>query len=455
MPDAQITFPTGVPQRLVLGRYRLETRIAVGGMAEVWRAHDEQLDRPVAVKLLHEHLALEPRARQRLATEARAVAALRHPAIVSVLDLDLDSPRPAIVFELVEGRSLAGLLHDGPLPSHRAAAIVAEVAAALEQAHREGIVHRDVKPGNIILDADGHAHLVDFGIAYAVAEGSDHLTLTGTVAGTLRYMAPEQLSDEPITPRTDLFALGVVLHELLSGRVPYQAAAPVALARQQAVAALTLSGIEPALGAIIRGCLARRPEARPASAELVAEALHAWLDGDPRPALALAPGPRRRALHISPVLAARRRLAAGRRRFVAVRRPLIAGLATGVAMTLLGFAVAAGGGSSPPQVSVGTPGGAVTSSTVSVGDASGEVTAPPAEAETLTVNAADPTASPNSGDPQAAAPVAILLASAGDHGRAVAAKARTHEKDGAGHRPTDQGHGARAERHGGHGRHAR
>ena len=277
-------------ERLVLDRYRLVERLAVGGSAEVWRAHDEQLDRPVAVKRLHPHLLPDQASRQRLVAEARAAARLSHPGIAGIYDVDATGESAAIVMELVDGESLAARIErDGPLPEPDAVRVTAEVAEALYHAHQQGVVHRDVKPGNVLLAADGRTRLVDFGIAHSLATSAERLTLAGTVVGTLRSMAPEQLIGGPITPRTDLYGLGVVLHEALTGNPPYPAATPVALAEAQRAGPPPLEGLDPALAAVIAACLAHDPGARPLHAGALAEALRAWLAGDPSPARLLGP----------------------------------------------------------------------------------------------------------------------------------------------------------------------
>ena len=267
-------------EQLILDRYRLIERLAVGGSAEVWRAHDEQLDRPVAVKRLHPHLLPDASSRARLAAEARAAASLSHPVIVGVYDVDAEGEAPAIVMELVDGESLAALIdRDGPLEPARAAAITADVADALFHAHQQGVIHRDVKPGNVLVARDGRTRLVDFGIARSLAQSAEHLTLTGTVIGTLRAMAPEQLAAGPITPRTDLYGLGVVLHEALTGRPPYPSASPVALADAQRAGPPPLDGVDPGLGSIIASCLAYDPADRPLHAGELAAALRSWRAG--------------------------------------------------------------------------------------------------------------------------------------------------------------------------------
>ena len=275
---------------LILDRYRLLERLAVGGSAEVWRARDEQLERDVAVKRLHPHLMPDEASRRRLVAEARAAAGLAHPAMVEIYDVDDTGESPALVMELVDGESLATrIARGGPMPPPEAAAIAADIAEALFHAHQRGVIHRDVKPGNVLLSADGRTRLVDFGIAHSLAAASERLTMAGTVIGSLHSMAPEQLTGGPITPRTDLYGVGAVLHESLTGRPPYADSSPVALAEAQRAGPPRMDGIDSALAAVIAGCLASEPEDRPLHAGALAEALRAWVAGDPAPALALAP----------------------------------------------------------------------------------------------------------------------------------------------------------------------
>ena len=277
-------------QQLILDRYRLIERIAFGGSAEVWRAHDEQLDRQVAVKRLHPHLLPDASSRKRLAAEARAAAGLSHPVIVDVYDVDATGEMPALVMELVDGESLSARIErGGPLDPRQAAGIAADVAEGLFHAHQRGVVHRDVKPGNVLLASDGRTRLVDFGIAHSLAESAERLTVTGTVIGTMSAMAPEQLAGGPITPRTDLYGIGVVLHEALTGRPPYPAGSPLALAEAQRAGMPPIDGVDPTLAAIVAACLAVEPENRPLHAGALAVALRAWLAGDPVPAIAMAP----------------------------------------------------------------------------------------------------------------------------------------------------------------------
>jgi eukaryotic-like serine/threonine-protein kinase len=207
--------------RVLAGRYELRDRLGHGGAGTVWRGHDRALDRAVAVKLLHADLAEDPDAGTRFRTEATAAAKLTHPNAVLVYDLGRDGDDDYLVMELVEGVNLADVLRDGPLPAGLAAHVGAQVAAALGTAHQAGIVHRDVKPGNVLLTSDGIAKLADFGIARALGAVTARLTRTGMVLGTARYLAPEQLRDEPIDARADVYALGLVMYEALSGRAPF------------------------------------------------------------------------------------------------------------------------------------------------------------------------------------------------------------------------------------------
>ena len=276
---------------LILGRYRLDREIAVGGTARVWRALDAQQDRAVAVKLLHPHLLPDATSRRRLEGEARAAEALSHPAIAAVYDVSGPDDDPALVMELVDGDPLSKILErDGPMAPKAAAALTADVADALYHAHQRGIIHRDVKPANILVERrTGRARLIDFGIAHSLELASHDLTRTGTSLGTPRYMAPEQLAGDPIGPRTDLWGLGAVLYQALSGRVPFDGATPLAIATQQRAGAPPLDA-DPALAAVVALCLSPAIDERPIHAGAVADALRDWIDGDPEPALAMASG---------------------------------------------------------------------------------------------------------------------------------------------------------------------
>ena len=265
------------PARVVLGRrYRLERPIGRGGMGTVVHATDLVLERPVAVKLLTPHLATDHRAVERFRREARAAAGLSHPDVVAVYDSGSDGDRHWIVMEEVRGRTLAQILRAGPLPPRDAVRVARHIASALAAAHARGIVHRDVTTGNVMLTDDGRIKVMDFGIAQAASTPS--LTGTSTVLGTATYLAPEQARGEPASPATDLYALGVVLYELLTGRPPFTGESPVAVAYQHVRAdparPSTLDpSIPPALDDLVLRLLAKDPAGRPRSAAALVEEL--------------------------------------------------------------------------------------------------------------------------------------------------------------------------------------
>ncbi len=272
---------TSLPARIA-GRYLLEERIARGGSADVWRGRDEELDRPVAVKLLHPHLVPDERARLRLAAEGRLAASLEHPAIVKTYDVLAEGETPALIMELIEGESLnVRLARDGALPPRAAVAIGAEVAEALAEAHYHGIIHRDVKPSNILLDRDGHAHLADFGIAHSLEQDAERLTQTGMVVGTPAYIAPEQLAGTEVGPRTDIFGLGSVLFEMLTGQPPFAAMAPLPLSEAHAAGPPAMPGLDPDVVELTRACLSNSPSQRPPDAGLVAATLRSFASMKP------------------------------------------------------------------------------------------------------------------------------------------------------------------------------
>jgi eukaryotic-like serine/threonine-protein kinase len=218
----------------IAGRYVLEGRLGYGGMSTVHLAFDMRLERRVAVKLLAEHLADDPTFVSRFQREAQAAARLVHPNIVQIFDSGLDdqSGRHFIVMEYIEGRSCAQILRDdGWVEVDQAVAIVEQACAGLYYAHRHGVVHRDVKPGNLLRAREGEVKLADFGIAKATEQSS--ITQVGSVLGTAAYLAPEQARGEEAGPRADLYALGVVAYQLISGRLPYEATSLTELALKQ------------------------------------------------------------------------------------------------------------------------------------------------------------------------------------------------------------------------------
>jgi eukaryotic-like serine/threonine-protein kinase len=216
---------------VVAGRYELEELVGTGGMSSVFKARDTLLERHVALKILHPHFTEDEQYVERFRREARAVASLSHPNIVTILDRGEDEGRQFLVFELVEGRTLAELLQEqGRLPVQRALEIAIQVARGLGFAHEHGLVHRDVKPQNVILNGDGRAKVTDFGIARSLdVQG---VTQSGAVLGTSNYIAPEQASGRPVDRTTDVYSLGVVLFELLTGEVPFPGESFVAVAMQ-------------------------------------------------------------------------------------------------------------------------------------------------------------------------------------------------------------------------------
>jgi serine/threonine protein kinase len=272
--------------RVLGGRYRLRRLLAVGGMGAVWAAEDAVLGREVAVKVLGEALADDRRARLRLRREARAAARLAHPAIARVLDLGEEDGRPYLVMELLHGESLAArLARGGPLAPAEAVGVVAAAADALDLAHRAGIVHRDVKPGNVFVTRGGEVKLLDFGIARA----ADETALTGgDLLGTAAYLAPERVLGHDATPAADVYALGVLLYELLAGRPPFAGDCGAALAMAQVHAqppplGAVAPSVPPALAAACERALAKDPAARPPSAAALAALLRSTLPAGPTP----------------------------------------------------------------------------------------------------------------------------------------------------------------------------
>ena len=253
---------------VVAGRYRLDGRIAVGGVGEVWRGTDEVLGRPVAVKLLRAGYAQDPGSLARFRSEARHASLLSHPGIAQVYDYGQAEP-PYLVMELVDGPSLAQVLGGGPLDPGRAMDVVAQAAAGLQAAHRAGLVHRDIKPGNLLLGPGGQVKITDFGISRAA--GSAPATGTGTLLGTPAYLAPERVAGQPTTPASDLYSLGVVAWECLVGTPPFTGP-PVEVALAHRDRPLPpLPGAVPAdVAALVAELTAKDPLARPRGADEVA-----------------------------------------------------------------------------------------------------------------------------------------------------------------------------------------
>ncbi|MEE2044855.1 serine/threonine-protein kinase, partial [Nocardiopsis tropica] len=252
-------------------RYRLEEQVGSGGMGTVWKATDTLLNRPVAVKLLHPSQMAEPTARERFRTEGRITAGLSHPGIAQVFDYGEEDGRAFLIMELVVGNPLSQVLRErGHLSPDQTLDFVCQAAKALAAAHARGVVHRDIKPGNLLVTPDGQLKLTDFGIARG--DMSVTLTQTGMVMGTAQYISPEQASGRPATSSSDLYALGVVAYECLAGTPPFTGDSPVALA-------LAHTRDEPPelpddipadIDDLVTSLLLKEPEERPASASEVA-----------------------------------------------------------------------------------------------------------------------------------------------------------------------------------------
>jgi serine/threonine protein kinase len=258
------------------GRYRLEARIGAGGMSTVYRALDETLQRRVAVKLMNREVASDSDQLERFRREARAVAQLSHPHIVGVIDAGEDENRPYIVFEYVEGETLKERIRRlGRLPVPEAVAYSIEIARALGAAHARHIVHRDVKPQNVLIDEEGSAKVTDFGIARTMDE--EGLTADGRVLGTTDYVSPEQALGQPVTGQSDLYSLGIALYEMLTGEVPFRGENQVAVAMKHVREALPdvrsrRPEVSAALAAVVETATAKRLEDRYADdAELIAD----------------------------------------------------------------------------------------------------------------------------------------------------------------------------------------
>ena len=260
---------------VLAARYRIEQPLGQGGMASVYLAHDEELDRPVALKILADNLAGDATFRDRFEREAQLAARLSHPNVVRVFDVGESEGRPFIVMEYVEGDTLADeLARHGALEPVRAVGLALQICSGLEAAHASGLVHRDVKPRNLLLRPDGVLKIADFGIARAAE--STRLTEIGTILGTAAYLAPEQAEGLEETPAADLYSVGAVLYELLTGLVPYAATSLVELlAQQQAGPPAPIGGVPASLELAVVRCLEPDPTERPPSAGALAAELTA------------------------------------------------------------------------------------------------------------------------------------------------------------------------------------
>src|SRR5713226_2697881 len=282
----------------VLGeRYQLQDPIGRGGMATIYRARDIRMDRVVAVKVLREVYSTDPKFVRRFQVEAKAASALQHPNIVQVYDYGQTDGNYYIVMELVEGTDLRRYLHSrGVLDVDRAVIIAHDVALGLGAAHRRDIVHRDVKPQNVLVGRNGSIKLTDFGIASVYKDiHAERLTTTGMTLGTVQYYAPEQAQGEIVSPAADVYALGIVMYEMVTGRTPFDGENAVAVAMQHIQDAPTPPShlnpnLPPALEEIILRCLEKVPEMRFRDGSQLAHALELLADADTGETIPFTPG---------------------------------------------------------------------------------------------------------------------------------------------------------------------
>jgi serine/threonine-protein kinase len=349
-------------------RYELEELVGTGGMSSVFRAHDRMLERNVALKVLHDHFSDDDEYVGRFRSEARAVAQLSHPHIVTVIDRGEDEGRQYIVFEYVDGQNLKELVRrSGPMPVRRALELAIAIAEGLAFAHAQGLVHRDVKPQNVLLSDEGEVKVTDFGIARSL-EMDGGVTLTGTVLGTSTYISPEQAGGKGVTAATDVYSLGVVLWELLAGEVPFPGDNFVTVALRHINEPppdllAVRPDVPPRLAAAIDRALAKRPEDRFRSMEAFEQELRRCLgelDGEqtavvPSQAMPPAPPPPLPYVHQAPA----RRTRSGRGRRIA----LVAAGLLAIAAIVVGVIALGASGNHPSSSGGGGGGGAVSSGT--------------------------------------------------------------------------------------------
>ena len=287
LPALPAPAPADVPdealaglRRATGGRYVVERRLGAGGMATVYLARHALLDAPLVLKVLHQHLAGDPEMRTRFRREAEAAARLQHPHVVPIVDYGVSGAVEYLVMPYLSGGSLADAAAGGRrLTPERAATAAAQAARGLDYAHRQGVVHRDIKPDNVLFDGEGHAVVTDFGIASARFHA--RLTATGRAMGTPHYMSPEQAMGRVLDGRSDVYALGVVLYELLAGAPPFDAPDAYAVGYKHVHEApvpleVAAPGAPPALAAVVMRALAKNPDERYARAADLADALDAF-----------------------------------------------------------------------------------------------------------------------------------------------------------------------------------
>jgi len=332
-------------------RYRLDAKLGSGGMSTVYLARDETLERWVAVKVLHREISEEPDQLERFSREARAVAQLSHPNVVAVIDAGQDSGRPYIVFEYVEGETLKDRIERlGKLPLDEAAAYAIEVGRGLAVAHARRLVHRDVKPQNVLIDPEGRAKVTDFGIARSLE--SDGLTRTGRVLGTTDYVSPEQAMGHEVDARSDIYSLGIVIYEMVSGELPFQADTIVGVAMKHVNEGMPdIQRRRPETSAALAAVLERSTEKEPKKRYPDMAAMLADLEEALEVEIARAGGAHGEATTVIDSVPDRKRRLPGRRRSLAGIALVVAAAAAALAIVLL-----TGGEEEPPRPAPATEG---------------------------------------------------------------------------------------------------
>ena len=287
------------------GRYRVDTMIATGGMSAVYRGLDLRLDRPVALKIMNSRYAGDNQFLARFQREARAVARLKDPGLVAVYDQGIDGQHPFLVMELIEGGTLRELLRErGPMPPHAVAAVLRPVLGGLAVAHRAGLVHRDIKPENVLISDDGDVKIADFGLVRAVAEAK--ITSTSVILGTVAYLSPEQVSTGDAGPRSDVYSVGILAYELLTGATPFTGDSALAVAYQRMDNDVSrpsgvIAGVPAQFDDLVLQATAREPADRYADAQEMGDDLEAIVDELGLPPFRV-PAPRNSAQHASAAL---------------------------------------------------------------------------------------------------------------------------------------------------------
>lgn len=290
---------------LLDGRYRVESKIASGGTSTVYRGLDVRLDRPVAVKVMDSRYAGDDQFLTRFQLEARTVARLKNPGLVAVYDQGLDARHPFLVMELIEGGTLRELLAErGPMPPHAVAAVLRPVLGGLAAAHRAGLVHRDVKPENVLISDDGDVKIADFGLVRAVAAAG--ITSTSVILGTAAYLSPEQVRDGNAGPRSDVYSTGILTYELLTGRAPFTGDSALSVAYRRLdtdvpAPSAAIDGVPPQFDELVLRATARDPAGRYADAIEMGAELDAIADELDLPEFRV-PAPRNSAQHRSATL---------------------------------------------------------------------------------------------------------------------------------------------------------